>query len=440
MSFLKKTRYNYDGDSMKKNKKSISKKYLILIVIFIIFLLLLFLLLTIKSFMKTDPRYYDYNKLINYADEKNNYFKFDCSYSKKERESKTMNCVIKINHDEVTSIDSKYILEYLLLDYKDTDDLEIESIDATGPYSGELSEYFKVSKENNRIIVENIDKRVGNDIYFDEYNVYRKESCGKDDDVDYTNKIYLACQNTIENVEFKVKFKVLKENNDKVNINNFGILYAYMCDYGSTHPNCRNYKFSKLKASLNISNKNDTNTEPNKTTDYSSMNVPVPPAEENINISNNDDMLNLGYRLWQFAFDTYWGYDNIRIYFYGENNNVNDFELCKSNFKNFSSKYTDDFSSEYCLGNGNNCSKYDLNNFLTIGCNGVGRGGLQDYKKTSLRVDSIKDDEIKYIVVSEYCGGSFCHETQDTVRTIEKPFIIKKVDNKWKINYFYLPN
>ena len=425
---------------MKKDKKIISRKYLILIVIFIIFLVLLFLLLTIKSFMNTDPRYYDYNKLINDADERNHYFKFDCSYSKKEQESKTMNCVIKVNRDEVTSIDSKFILEYLLLDYKNTDDLEIESIDATGPYSSELSKYFKVTKANNRIIVENIDERVGNDIYFDDYNVYRKGSCGKDDNVDYTNKLYLACQNTIENVEFKVKFKVLKENKDKVNINNFGVLYAYMCDYDNNHSKCKNYKYSKLKASLNVNNKNETSTVPDKTTDYSSISVPVPPKEENNDISNNDDVLSLGNRLWQFAFDTYWGNENVRKYLYGENNKVNDFELCKNNLKNISSKYTDDFYSEYCLSNGINCSKYDLNNYLTIGCNGGGRGGLQDYKTTTLKVDSINDDEISYVAVSEYCGGSFCHETQNTVKTIEKPFIIKKIDNEWKINYFYIPN
>ena len=94
---------------------------------------------------------------------------------------------------------------------------------------------------------------------------------------------------------------------------------------------------------------------------------------------------------------------------------------------------------EQCL-NDSNCSKFNINQFLEIGCVGGGRGGLQDYKTTTLKVDSIKNDEIHYVSVSEYCGGSFCHETPDTVKTIEKPFIIKKVDNEWKINYFYIPN
>ena len=128
-----------------------------------------------------------------------------------------------------------------------------------------------------------------------------------------------------------------------------------------------------------------------------------------------------------------------QLFDYSRYNGKGVYEFCLKNSKNIALKYTDNFSADYCLST-DNCSKYNKNEYVTAGCHGGGRGGLQDYKSTSLNIESIKDDEIHYVATSEYCGGSFCHETKDTVKTIKKDFVIKKVGNEWKINSFYLPN
>ena len=423
-----------EKNKMENNSK---KKIIILIIIIVGTLLLLGISIFINSINNSNSRFYDYKKLINSAEERNNYFKLDCNL---EDKNNNINCKIKLNSEVTNSIDSSYILEYLLLDFEDTDDLEIVSIDTKRVYDEELPSYFDVSKSNNMLLIENKDQRVGSDIYFD-HNYYTKGTCGKKDNVDYTNKLYLLCNDSLENLEIDVKFKLLNENLDKVDIKNFGTLYVYLCDYGKNTSICKNYKYSKLYTSFVIKKNvdNSTNNNDNNSIDYSNVIVPIPEKEINIDISNTTEVLNLGKRLWDFAYNTYWGKDDVRKYFYGENNDRIDLEFCKKNMSNVSRKFTDEFYADFCFS-GSNCSKIMLDKFLENGCNVGGRGALQDYKTTSLKVDSIKDDEIHYVAVSEYCGGSFCHETPDTVKTIEKPFIIKKVDNEWKINYFYIPN
>lgn len=136
---------------------------------------------------------------------------------------------------------------------------------------------------------------------------------------------------------------------------------------------------------------------------------------------SESEALDLGNNLWQYAYDIYWK------------------GTCTTTKEEVKSHFTDDVT----ISAPEPINSYDFSEYIgesTNSCEGGGRGSLQDYKTTTLKVDIIEEDEISFIATSEFCGGSFCNETQDTVKTIEKPFILKKVYDEWLIQSFYLPN
>ena len=144
-------------------------------------------------------------------------------------------------------------------------------------------------------------------------------------------------------------------------------------------------------------------------------------TERTVNTLSEEEALKLGNERWQFAYKTYW-----------EGN-------CEYSIDEIKENYADDVS----LTAPEPMNSYTMEEYIgqtNSGCAGAGRGGLQDYKETNLKVDKITENEITFIATSEFCGGSFCHEAQETVKTVEKPFVIKKVNGKWVIQSFYLPN
>ena len=157
---------------------------------------------------------------------------------------------------------------------------------------------------------------------------------------------------------------------------------------------------------------------------------------------SESEALTIGNELWEYAFSTYWGGEPAWKSHTGETNEYGVKSIvCDTTIEQVKLKYSSDFKAQSCLSDGSTCTDYTIDTFIPqTACQGAGRGGLQDYKETNLKVKEIQANKIVFIAKSEYCGSSFCHESKDTVKEIEKDFIITKQDNNWLISTFYLPN
>ncbi len=152
---------------------------------------------------------------------------------------------------------------------------------------------------------------------------------------------------------------------------------------------------------------------------------------------SESEALSLGNELWQYAMNAIWGNDEVwKRHFSEESNQF----ICDTTVQEVREKFTQDSKVEVCLAN--DCKTDSLDDYiqLTANCNSLGRGANQFYKETILSIKSIQENEIVFTATSSYCNRSFCPVESNIANTIEKDFIIKKVDNNWLINYFYLPN
>ena len=159
---------------------------------------------------------------------------------------------------------------------------------------------------------------------------------------------------------------------------------------------------------------------------------------------SESEALTIGNELWEYAFSTYWGGEPTWKSHTGETNEYGGKPIvCDTTIEQVKSKYSSDFKAQSCFSDGSTstCTDYTIDTFIPqTACQAAGRGGLQDYKETTLKVKEIQANKIVFIAKSEYCSSSFCHESKDTVKEIEKEFIITKQDDNWLISTFYLPN
>lgn len=161
--------------------------------------------------------------------------------------------------------------------------------------------------------------------------------------------------------------------------------------------------------------------------------------EEETKVLENGEALNLGNQLWKYAYSSYWGEKPAWVNSNGEA--VIEGEQCEPIFNEIKKKFSSNFEVESCNSDESVCNKESLDHFLTINsCGGPGRGSLQTYKETKLEVGTVQENEIIFTAISEYCGSSFCHESNETVKTVAKDFVIVKENGEWVIKNFYLPN
>ncbi len=157
------------------------------------------------------------------------------------------------------------------------------------------------------------------------------------------------------------------------------------------------------------------------------------------NTMNDQEAIDLGNRLWTYAYDSFWGRESVWKRHVGP---VDQYGvgpiICDTTAEEVKVKYTTDFKAEFCFEA--NCNYYDIDFFISGNCEGAGRGGDQTYIETILKVNEIKANEIKFTATSTYCDSAFCHNGKNVSKTIDKDFIIKKVDNNWLISYFHVPN
>ena len=158
---------------------------------------------------------------------------------------------------------------------------------------------------------------------------------------------------------------------------------------------------------------------------------------------SESEALTLGNELWKYAYSTYWGTEpawskhvSDTVNEHGGRENI-----CDTKVEDVKKKYASDFEVQSWLSDDTTCASYTVKDFVpSEACRGAGRGSLQNYKETTLTVKSIQDNKIVFIAKSEYCGSSFCHESNETVKEIEKDFVIVKQNDNWLISNFYLPN
>ena len=164
--------------------------------------------------------------------------------------------------------------------------------------------------------------------------------------------------------------------------------------------------------------------------------------EEQKSISESE-ALTIGNELWKYAYSTFWGTEPAWTNHPSDTpNQYGGIEnICDTTIEQVKSKYASDFKAQSCYSDGTTCADYTIDNFVSeVACQGAGRGGIQDYKDTSLTVKSIQDNKIVFTAKSEYCGSSFCHESNETVKEVEKDFVIVKQNDNWLISSFYLPD
>lgn len=160
-------------------------------------------------------------------------------------------------------------------------------------------------------------------------------------------------------------------------------------------------------------------------------------SEEKSNVLSNDEALKVGNELWKYAYSSYWGGEPAWKSHEGEVNEAGGRPIvCDTTAAEVKKKYTKDFkySGETNVTGG-------LDEFVSeVNCIGAARGGLQNYKDTTLEVKDVTENKIVFTAKSEYCGSSFCQESKETVKEIKQDFIIVKEQDQWLINSFYLPN
>lgn len=159
--------------------------------------------------------------------------------------------------------------------------------------------------------------------------------------------------------------------------------------------------------------------------------------KESDNLLSENEALKVGNELWQYAFNTSWG-----------KTFKPDLELI-TNYEEVKSYFTDDFYANNSFSETN----YEFDEFFGIVKNQDGsiysyagsRGGDQQYLDTKLLIKNNSQNEIIFKAISNYCDGSIYDDSSECAskkisETKEQEFVIKKIDNEWKIKYFYLPN
>ena len=167
----------------------------------------------------------------------------------------------------------------------------------------------------------------------------------------------------------------------------------------------------------------------------------IPPAVKK-KATKSDELLGLGQKLWDYAFDAYWGKENVWPRHTSDKKNAAGGKdiVCDVTVGQIKESFASDFSAT------SKNETYTLEEFLpSVACNGAGRGALQNYKETTLELKEATDDKIIYTATSTYCSNSFCEDRDGQPNTIteeiKKDFVIVKQENgRWVIKTFYLPN
>ena len=184
-------------------------------------------------------------------------------------------------------------------------------------------------------------------------------------------------------------------------------------------------------------NTNTTQTTEQNTTDKQS---PQNSTKETVSedAMTEKEALSLGQELWDYAYKTYWGEEEVWKRHLESNEYGGKTIVCDTTRDEVKTKFASDF-----VGKAPNY-KYSLDEFIPKnGCEGAGRGSDQGYLSSSLSVKEIQENKITYDVSYLYCIVDACADGEtDSSKTkkVPKEFAISKQDDNWLIQYFELPN
>lgn len=197
-------------------------------------------------------RDYNYKKLIKKATEVNDNYFLSC-YEKEYKEQNSpiaIECTVKINSEKTRKENVNGFLEYFILDYKNTDKLQLKSAWVTSLHTN-APDYYVITRSNNRIIVENKDKEVSKELFYESYNMdkeYKEFSLRKCD------KNSFVCKDSLEDFILHLEFDLLDANDSKLVIDNIEKIYSYACEYNPPYYKkiCVNEKASNIKEEIDL--------------------------------------------------------------------------------------------------------------------------------------------------------------------------------------------
>lgn len=177
---------------------------------------------------------------------------------------------------------------------------------------------------------------------------------------------------------------------------------------------------------------NNSNNQQNSNEVIDKQEEPEKPPVSETKLMSENEALELGNQLWKYAHSAYWGNEPAW-------NKTN--QVCNTTREEVKAKFASDFvAAQKDISGQSSEYKMSLDEFVSSTPCQSGRGSDQLYKTTTLSVKDIQEDKVVYMAKSEYCGSSFCIDSNETVKIVEKEFIIKKQNDNWLISYFYLPN
>lgn len=158
-------------------------------------------------------------------------------------------------------------------------------------------------------------------------------------------------------------------------------------------------------------------------------------------VLSESEALLVGQDLWDYAYSAYWG--GVPAWNTRYDHDLKE-SVCDPTAEQVKREFTSDFKFSNCIGdNHDECYVYKIEDFVHASeCHGAGRGGLQYYNDTVLKIKEIQADKIVYTSISSYCSDACLVKDvpKDIKLIVEKDFVIKKVDGNWLIAEYYLPN
>lgn len=151
-----------------------------------------------------------------------------------------------------------------------------------------------------------------------------------------------------------------------------------------------------------------------------------PELEKNL---KSNDPLTVGIALWDYATSVALNEDSVWQRYI---DNDTQKSVCKISVDEIKKRFTTNFKANGAIYNNSSIDEFVGQCEVTV------RETDENYIDTNFDLKSKTSNQIILKATSTYCESYGC-ETKKVSKTIEKDFIIKKVNGSWKIASFYMP-
>ena len=244
---------------MLKDLKKDDKKKKIFFILSLI--LLITICIMILSYVNNKNRNINYNLLMKVAKKRKNIYILNCE----EKSTNTSNteseveCTLEMDllkREKMIKTDVDGVLEYFVLDYKDNKNITINTVKKHRFLQLEAEKYFELTRNKNRIVIENKDNRNAKELYY--------EDAGNGE-VYYQNRDFFqnsrVCKDSPLDFSLVLNLTVKHNPNKIIKIDNFGTIYTYSCyyDFQGKKKECNNSKFTGLTSKVELLKNNNAN-------------------------------------------------------------------------------------------------------------------------------------------------------------------------------------